>query len=214
MISDIITSAVGPFQENCYIVSFNDPDRSALIIDPGDEGDRLIREIESRSLTPKAILNTHAHVDHVGAVRLVQDQYQIPFYLQSKEESVLNTYPDICQSLGFDPKPLPEKVEWMQGDTTLEFSFSDVSIFATPGHTPGGCVIQIDNLAFTGDTLFAGSVGRTDLPGGDWATLESSLIRIMDTLSDSTRIFPGHGPETTLEMEKRRNPFLNPLVHK
>jgi len=212
LIPTVITAVVGPFEENCYLLGFDDPERSALIVDPGAESQRLSQELDSRSWKPKAILNTHGHLDHIGAVAELQDQYRIPFYLQKDEQPVLEHYPDTCRMFGLNPGKLPVVDQWLDGDDLIRFSFCEIRVLSTPGHTPGGCIYCVNHMGFTGDTIFAGSVGRTDLPGGNTTTLNSSLARIIRDLPEDTVLYPGHGPQTTLKEEKRQNPFLRPLV--
>ncbi len=213
MIPIIVTAVVGPFQENCYILGFDDPEQSALIVDPGAEADRIISILESRKWHPKAILNTHSHLDHISAVSTLQKHYQIPFYLQAEEKPVLHSYPETCRLFGLEPEPLPTVTHWLHGDDTLSFPFSEIQVMFTPGHTPGSCLFLVGEVGFTGDTLFMGSVGRTDLPGGNFDTLNRSLTRILHEVPDQLQLYPGHGPSSTMEEEKRHNPFLRPLVH-
>ncbi|MFQ6613946.1 MAG: MBL fold metallo-hydrolase [Fidelibacterota bacterium] len=212
MIPTVITTVVGPFQENCYLLGFDDREQSALIVDPGAESERIAQELDSRGWLPKAILNTHGHLDHIGAVANLQDRYGIPFYLQGEERPVLESYPDTCRMFGLTPSQPPTVDRWLNSDDRIRFPFGEIRVLFTPGHTPGSCLFLIGNLGFTGDTVFAGSVGRTDLPGGNYETLQASLVRILHALPDETALYPGHGPQTTLKDEKRQNPFLRPLV--
>jgi glyoxylase-like metal-dependent hydrolase (beta-lactamase superfamily II) len=204
----VVTCTVGPFQENCFIVWSSDT-REALLIDPGDEPEVIARQVERNNLQPLAILNTHAHLDHIGAVAALRDRYQIPFYLNRQEESTLRFYPDTCRLFGLPPQSPPTVDHWFDGDTdSLSIGDFTVKVLFTPGHTPGGTCFLLDDQVFVGDTLFRGSVGRTDLPGGDWPTLEQSLRRLVSTVPPSAVIHPGHGPDTTLAVEIRENPFL------
>ena len=203
----------GPFKENSFIAWYSgSPD--AVLVDPGDDEHLIIQMLEDNNLKPIAIINTHAQLDHIGAVHPLKEKYQIPFYLHEGEKFILDTYEETCRMFGIPPKQAPEVDIWFKEErkiTVGDFSFNTVN---TPGHTPGGACLKIENHIFVGDTLFKGSVGRTDLPGGDWNTLESSLIHLIKKVKHGCIVHSGHGPDTTLEFEIRRNPFLIPLKDK
>ena len=196
------TIQVGGFEVNCSILSENG---KAWIVDPGQEGDRIVKLLRERGLSLQAILLTHAHFDHIGAIPALQATYpDLPVYVHDNDLKVINhplnqlppEYPAIGQ-----PKNLAstESLAELEGLEVLE----------TPGHTPGGVCYYFKNekMLFAGDTLFAGSVGRTDFPGGDMATLMASLKKLT-ALPDDTVVIPGHGMFTTIGDEKRGNPFL------
>jgi glyoxylase-like metal-dependent hydrolase (beta-lactamase superfamily II) len=196
------TIQVGSFEVNCTILSWED---KAWIVDPGAEATRIAALVVKAGLTPEAILLTHAHFDHIGAIPELQARWRdLPVYLHPADEMVLthklNNFPPEYMPIA---KPANIKdVRTLSGVHALE-------VIETPGHTPGGaCYLFPDEkLLLSGDTLFAGSIGRTDLPGGDFATLKSSLLKLT-ALPDDTEVVPGHGFFTTIGAEKDSNPFL------
>ena len=203
----------GPFQENSFIGWYSNSDE-AFLVDPGDDAHLIIDVIDKNSIVPKAIINTHAHLDHIGAVQLLKEKYKIPFYLQTNEKMILETYEASCKMFGIKPNPKPEVDIWFDNEGELiidRFKFNTIN---TPGHTPGGTCLQIENHIFVGDTIFRGSVGRTDLPGGNSSLLQSSLIHLMNSIDHDFIVHSGHGPDTTLNYELSENPFLIPLKNK
>jgi hydroxyacylglutathione hydrolase len=201
---------VGPLQENCYIVRRDGADR-ALMVDPGEEAERLIAAIEG--LRIEAILLTHTHFDHVGAVAALARHTQAPVYCPKLEVPVLQ---DINAYLfpGFGPFESYDPEETIEGGEQLTLAGIDIDVIFTPGHSPGHVSFSIPEheLLLSGDVLFAGSVGRTDLPGADHATLMSSIATLLNTLPDETRVLPGHMGATTLGRERATNPFLHELA--
>ena len=169
----------GPFQENSYIIS-DQVSNDCILIDPGDEAKKISILIDDNNLNPIAIINTHAHLDHIGAVDEIKKIYNVPFYLHYAEKPVLESYPISCRMFGIEAKPIPSVDHWIQKGGELRIGSFKFLIIETPGHTPGGCCFLIDKSLFVGDTLFHGSVGRTDLPGGDWNILEESLLYLMN----------------------------------
>jgi|TARA_Y100000310_G_scaffold206396_1_gene206822 glyoxylase-like metal-dependent hydrolase (beta-lactamase superfamily II) len=210
---NVETVVTGPFQENSYIAWYPDS-QDAVLVDPGEDDFLIIQALEDHDLVPIAIINTHAHSDHIGAVQPLKEKYDIPFYLHKDEKFILNTYEMTCRMFGMPPKKTPEVDHWFKGEgriTIGDFQFNTVN---TPGHTPGGTCLEIDNHIFVGDTLFRGSVGRTDLPGGNWDTLESSLVHLMNSIPHDRIVHSGHGPITTLADEMKENPFLISLINR
>lgn len=186
----------------------------ALFIDPGDEAQRLIETVEQLQITPLAIINTHAHLDHIGAVAELKDHFGIPFYLHRNEKPVLDSAESSYQMFGLPPRKAPVVDSWLEVDQPLEIGPFSITCIATPGHTPGGVCLRIDDHVFTGDTLFRGSIGRTDLPGGNWSELETSLVHLFQHLNAEDHIHCGHGPDTNRELELSGNPFVRPLQHR
>jgi hydroxyacylglutathione hydrolase len=208
------TIVTGPFQENTYLV-WKEGEEQAVIIDPGDEAERLKEEITAENLRLGAILATHAHLDHVGAVEELRRWSGAAVCCPESEREALRRLPDSCRLFGLPEKPIPRVDHWLGPDVTnladvlssVQRGGLEITVHATPGHSVGGVCYVIENRWFVGDTLFCGSVGRFDLPGGDWPTLQGSLRYLMG-LPDDTMIYPGHGPATTIGREKSANPFL------
>ncbi len=203
--------AVGPVQANAALI-WNE-NKEALVIDPGAEGGRIKRKIEKLELKPLAILLTHAHFDHIGAVDLLRETYQAPVYLHAYESNWLSD-PSLNGSKLFpvvdniSGKPADHLIEG-EGDMTIgSFNFT---VLETPGHSPGSVsfYFQDGNIVFSGDALFAGSIGRTDLPGGNQKQLLKSIHNRLLVLPEHTIVASGHGAATTIETEMTENPFLN-----
>ena len=198
------TIQVGTFEVNTTILTIND---RAWIVDPGSEGERIITYLERLALKPERILLTHAHFDHIGAINTLQTHFpSLPVYVGEKDIPVL-THPLNQLPPDYPPIELPKNLVALKDGTPPE-ELADIEIIATPGHTPGGvCYYFPGALLLSGDTLFAGSIGRTDLPGGNMATLMCSLERLKQ-LPPDTIVIPGHGTFTTIARELAGNPFL------
>ena len=207
------TIVTGPFKENSYFFWYNNS-RDTILIDPGDDYNLICNQIDKNNLIPVAIINTHAHLDHIGAVSELKQIYDIPFYLHEDEALILDTYKDTCDFFGVEAREKPEVDIWLKDDSEILINNFKINLFHTPGHTPGGICIKVDNHLFVGDTIFHGSVGRTDLPGGSWEKLESSLINLVKSMDPDIILHPGHGPETTLVNEIEKNSFLIALNEK
>lgn len=206
-ITQVDTLTVGPFQENTFFLRRADAPET-VIIDPGDEHEVLMVHLQSAQLKPVAIVNTHAHLDHIGAVVPLIKEYGVPFYLHPADLPILREAPDHARMFGVRVPEVPRvDIEMADGDV-LDLAGLSIGVLHTPGHTPGGVSLQVDGRLFAGDALFSGSVGRTDLPGGDWDTLLASLVNKVMTLDDETVVHSGHGPDTTIGAERRSNPFL------
>ena len=207
------TIVTGPFKENSYFFWYNNS-RDTILIDPGDDYNLICNQIDKNNLIPVAIINTHAHLDHIGAVSKLKQIYGIPFYLHEDEALILDTYKDTCDFFGIEEREKPEVDIWLKDDREILINNFKIKLFHTPGHTPGGICIKVDNHLFVGDTIFHGSVGRTDLPGGNWKKLESSLINLVKSMDPDIILHSGHGPDTTLVNEIEKNPFLIALNDK
>lgn len=193
-------TVLGVYQENAYVI-VDDATRDALIIDPGDEGESLVRYLESLKINLKAILLTHGHVDHVGAVDAVKDAFSVPVYISEIDMKFIEQ-----RKMAFG-KMKRADFFLKEGDEFI-FAGKKVQIIETPGHSRGSLSYYMDGLLFSGDVLFQNSVGRTDLPGGNMEELLYSIKEKLMKLPGETRVFPGHGPETTLAMEKAFNGYL------
>ena len=205
------TLVVGPLAVNCYLIG-DEESREAIVIDPGDDAQNILDTIRHGRLTVKAIVNTHAHFDHVGAVESVRQVTGAPFMLHVDEVPVLNAASASAAMWGMEvqqPKPadrlLREGDEVRVGNLVLK-------VLHTPGHTPGGICLVGDKSVFVGDTLFQGSIGRTDFLGGDYGTLMASIRDKLLPLPDETMVYAGHGAATTIGEEKQFNPFVRPLM--
>jgi hydroxyacylglutathione hydrolase len=211
----IETRAVPPFQKNGYVVAC-DRTREAVIIDPGDEVDMLLDVVARQSLSVQRILLTHAHVDHVTGVPRAKRALQVPVYLHRDDQFLYDAAPQQAAYFGLHCDPLPPVDHYYEMSRSLPFGDYDVGIHHTPGHCPGGVCLAIGAKAaakedlFVGDTLFAGSIGRTDLPGGDYQTLIRSIREVLFAFADNARVYSGHGPVTTIKTERETNPFLQP----
>ena len=188
------TLPLGAYQTNCYILQNG---HRCAIIDPGYEPERILSFLKEKELTAEAILLTHGHFDHVGAVRELAAELDVKVYLH---EADLSLPPQ------FTAGPLCY-TDTYRGGLSIEAAGLDIFVRHTPGHTPGSVCLLVENVLFSGDTLFAGSCGRTDLPGGDWAAIHESLRRLMRMPGDYT-VCPGHGEATTLEYERNHNPYV------
>lgn len=203
--------ATGPLAENCYLLW---REKSAWIIDPGADPEEIIAELDARGLTPVAILLTHGHFDHLGALDALLKRYPaLPVVLRSEEQDWCFTHPVNQYPPFYFHQQRPATL--VSPGETYTCGGLTARLIPTPGHTPGGQCILIEHdlpapLCFTGDTLFAGSIGRTDLPGGSFAQLNASLRALAAKLSPETTLLPGHGPASTLERELRTNPYLQP----
>jgi glyoxylase-like metal-dependent hydrolase (beta-lactamase superfamily II) len=211
---DVRMFTVGPVQENCFVVRQKDAAR-AVIVDPGDEADRLLEAIQALGVkTVDAILLTHTHFDHVGAVAPVAEATGAPVYCPELEKQVLANIMDYVPWPGFGPFDSYEADHTVSGGEKLELADLQFDVLFTPGHSPGHVTYALgsEQALFSGDVLFQGSVGRVDLPGGDWPTLLSSIESLVDRYPEETTVYPGHMGVTTLGRERATNPFLRELA--
>lgn len=197
--------AVGPLQANCFIIA-DENTKKAVVIDPGDEPDIILNFIKENGLSIEYIVCTHGHFDHVGAVGDIKKETGGRVVLHKDEIDIYKAALDMAAFWGYEIDPLPEPDIMVKGEEDLKIGNLSLKIIHTPGHSPGGICIYGEGIIVTGDTLFAGSVGRTDFYGGDINKLKSSFKRIMD-LPEDTRVLPGHGNNSTVGYEKRNNMF-------
>jgi hydroxyacylglutathione hydrolase len=210
---DVRSFTVGPVQENCHIARL-EGSREALVIDPGDEPARLLDAIGALEVDVVAILLTHTHFDHVGAVAPVARATGAPVWCPELEVEVLADIMRFVPWPGFGPFESYDADDTVAGGERLELAGMEIDVLFTPGHSPGHVTYAIpsEQAVFSGDVLFAGSIGRTDLPGGDHATLMQTLATLAETLPDETVVYPGHMQTTTIGRERASNPFLTALA--
>jgi hydroxyacylglutathione hydrolase len=210
---DVRMFTVGPVAENTYIFRHDDSDR-ALIIDPGDEADKLLAAIDGLGVGLEGILLTHTHFDHVGAVAPVAKATGAEVWVPEAEKFVLEDIMAFVPWPGFGPFESYDAEHTLSGGDRLELAGFEIDVLSTPGHSPGHVTFSIpdETAIFSGDVLFQGSVGRTDLPGGDWNTLLESIRGLVEGLPEGTTVYPGHMGVTSLGAERAGNPFLAELA--
>lgn len=207
------TAAEAPFFKNGYVLGC-ERTREAVIIDPGDEVAQLLAHVRGHKLAVRAILLTHAHVDHVSGVGRAKQALNVPIHLHRDDLFLYEQAVAHGRMFGLQVDPPPPVDVFYEGTGPYGFGDYDVFVHHTPGHCPGGVCLQVGRRGtpgrdlFVGDTLFAGSIGRTDLPGGDYETLLTSITQVLFPLGDDARVWSGHGPETTIGQERRTNPFV------
>jgi glyoxylase-like metal-dependent hydrolase (beta-lactamase superfamily II) len=209
----IETRSVPPFEKNGYVLAC-ETTGEAVVIDPGDEVHALLEIVARRAFAVQSILLTHAHIDHVTGVGHAKKALDVPVYLHRDDQFLYDAAPQQARFFGVPCGELPAIDRYYGPDTRLSFGEYEVSVHHTPGHCPGGVCLAVGRQGmkkedlFVGDTLFAGSIGRTDLPGGDHATLLRSITQVLFSFGDEARVYSGHGPATTIGAERRTNPFL------
>jgi len=197
---------VGQLEVNCYIVADERSDE-AIIIDPGDEFERIAELIDSLGIKPTRILFTHAHYDHVCAGKELQERYRCDILMHEDENGTYETTKGRCVSWGYEPEDFPPPDIILKDHDRITLGNDVLEVIHSPGHSPGSICLYIQQCLFTGDTLFRGSVGRTDLAGGNTEKLMGSIKRLM-LFPPDTKVFCGHGPGTTIGEEKAKNPFI------
>jgi hydroxyacylglutathione hydrolase len=210
---DVRMLTVGPVQENCFVLR-RDGAEQALIVDPGEEASRILAAVEELGVKVDAILVTHCHFDHIGAVAPVAEATGAPVWVSEIERLVLADIMSYVPFPGFGPYESYEADHTLKGGERLELAGFEIDVIFTPGHSPGHLTFSIpdERAIFSGDVLFQGSVGRVDLPGGDWGTLLGSIAGLVESLPEDTAVYPGHMGITSLGAERRTNPFLAELA--
>jgi len=203
----IHTLGLGPLDNNSYLL-VHEGTRETAVVDVGFDAEAVIREIRRLKLTVSLLLNTHAHYDHVAGMRVVQQAFGGDYWLHPADRPLLDHLSDQGAAFGFPPAEPPERANDLAHGQTIALAGESIEVIHTPGHSPGGVCFRLGDDLLSGDTLFAGSVGRTDLPGGSFEALERSIRERLFVLGDRVRVHPGHGPETTLGEERMHNPFV------
>lgn len=198
---------VGPFQMNCYIVGAEET-KEAIIIDPGDNAREILDIIAREKIHIKKIVNTHCHIDHVGAVEEIRKTLNVPFLIHKADEPFLKTVSHQAMMFGLPPFSVNPPDGYVAENDIIPLGTEELTVLETPGHSMGGITLSGPGIAFVGDLLFAGSVGRTDLPGGSFDILKQSIFTKIVPLGENTIIYSGHGPDTTVGDELKHNPFL------
>ncbi len=201
------TVVVGALETNCYLV-YCDESREGIVIDPGAEPHKIFAAIAEIGIKPVLILNTHGHIDHVGANKDIKDHYDIPLYIHEDDAVMLQNGLQSEIAILLNAHPSPEPDGYVVEAQELNFGNSQLTVISTPGHSPGGISLRGEGCLFSGDTLFYGGVGRSDLPGGSWDVLVDSIRSRIFVLPDDTVVLPGHGPATTVGQEKDINPYV------
>lgn len=198
---------VSPLMECCFLVYCPETKETA-IIDAGDEAGRIAAKVEELGLKPKLLINTHCHVDHVSAVAALQAKWDLPFYAHPGEAPILEHLRESQGFFGFGDGQEPKRTDDLSEGQKITVGSFEIEVIETPGHTPGGVCLKVGGDLFTGDTLFAGSIGRCDLPGGNMPQLMNSLKTKVVVLDEGLKIHPGHGPSSWIGAEMASNPFL------
>jgi len=203
----IKTLTVGPIMANCFILGCKET-LEAAIIDPGDEADKLLQSVADLNLKVTSIINTHGHFDHVSANKAINAATHAPILIHALDAPMLEQIAASAANWGLSAQDSPPPDRTIDQGDTITFGKITLNVIHTPGHTMGGVSLFTEGHVFVGDTLFAGSIGRTDFPGGDFETLKSSIQNKLFALDDDVRVYTGHGPETTIGQEKQHNPFV------
>lgn len=204
---EIVTITTGRFVQNCLLV-IDAASGATAIVDPGEDGNAIVGELDVRGLEPTAIWLTHAHIDHVLGIPAVRQRFPVPIYLHPADQQLYDGVPAQAEWFGLRADRLPAPDRELAHGTSLHLGATAFAVRHVPGHSPGSVAFITPGYALSGDALFAGSIGRTDLPGGDTAQLLESIRQELLTLPDSTVVKSGHGPDTTIGVERLTNPFL------
>jgi len=204
----LIRLIVGPLQVNCFILA-DQKTKEAVVIDPGDDARQIMKIIHDKGFRVRYIVNTHSHFDHVGANKEIKETTGAELLLHEADAPGLAMTQQQSRSFGMEPVTSPKADRLLKHGDLIQAGEVRLKVLHTPGHSPGGISLLEEGMVFTGDALFAGSIGRTDLPGGDLLTLIRSIKTHLMMLPDDTKVFPGHGPASTIGDERKENPFLN-----
>jgi hydroxyacylglutathione hydrolase len=204
----IQTLVVGPIQANCFIVGCEET-REAIVIDPGDEVKRILAGLKKNGLQLKTIVNTHGHFDHVSGNKALKEASGAPILIHRADAPMLTVLSSSAAMWGMRVDDSPPPDGFLEDGDRVTFGTISLEVIHTPGHSDGGISLYTPKVLFVGDTLFAGSIGRTDFPGGDYETLISAVRKRLFVLGDDIEVFPGHGPATTIGRERKYNPFFN-----
>ena len=201
------TVVVGALETNCYLV-YCENTLECAVVDPGADPGKIIRTIAEKEVKPVVLVNTHGHVDHVGANKDIKDHYDVPLLIHSEDVPMLQNVllSEIAFLLGAQASPDPDS--FLNEGDEVRFGEASLRVLHTPGHSRGSVSLQGEGILLSGDTLFCGGVGRTDLPGGSWDELIRSIQEKIFTLDGKTHVYPGHGPSTFVQQEKDVNPFV------
>lgn len=198
---------VGALETNCYLVYCNE-NLECAIVDPGAEAQKIFHLITKKSLNPVVLLNTHGHIDHIGANKDIKERFNIPLCIHALDKSMLENVQQLELSFFLGAKESPSPDKYLEDGDMVKLGKSSLQVIHTPGHSPGSVSFLGDGFILSGDTLFYGGVGRADLPGGSWDELERSIKNKILTLPDETIVLPGHGPTTSVGQERNLNPFI------
>ena len=199
---------VGPIQANCFILG-DEKTQEAVVIDPGDEAQRILAGLQKQALKLKYIINTHGHFDHVGANKALKEKTGAPILIHRAEAPLLAQLSSSAAVWGMQVDDSPPADRLLEDGDKISFGEITLEVIHTPGHSLGGISLYTPKDLFVGDTLFAGSIGRTDFPGGDYDQLISGVRTRLFVLGDDVKVYPGHGPATTIGQERRYNPFFS-----
>lgn len=206
---DIERVKVGPLQTNCYVLI---EEGRCVLIDAGGDQEKIVSFLEKKGVTPEVILATHGHFDHILSVSAIKSRFNVPFLINRKDMEIVSGFEQFVKKyIGFDPGPAPVPDEYIENGATIKLGNNSIEVVETPGHTPGSCSFIVEDNIFTGDFIFKGTVGRTDF-GGSYTEMTAS-IEWAKRLGRDLNVFPGHGDSTTIENEKRSNPFFGGNLH-
>ena len=201
------TLVVGPIEENCYVLK-DDATGEGVIIDAGDDGEKILDYVKDAQIDVKLLINTHGHWDHIGAIDYLQDELKVPFAIHADDASMLDdSAENLSKYMHTAGKKRPAEIILKDGDV-VNFGKSSLRVIHTPGHTKGGVCFYGGGCLFSGDTLFAREVGRTDLPGGSYEELMYSVNYRLQAVADAAKVYPGHGPASDMATERKYNPYI------